>query len=531
MYKKRLAALLLSLCLTIGAAAPSFAEPSLREQNESTAQTEQTDSQTQDNEQTADSADTQDSSTADTQNNSADNSTAADGTESSDNTDTSDASNDAVPISDESASKPVDTTEEDTPLTEMPNYNVNAKASILVNGETGEIVQQQNAHDKMYPASCTKILTALLTLENCKLDDSVTMAEEDFADVNNGASNAGFKVGEVVTVESLLYGLLLPSGNEAANALARTVSGSVEDFAKLMNKRAKELGCTDSHFVNPNGLHNDDHYTSAYDLYLIAREAMTHEEFQTIVNTAQKTLPATNMNAERKIYTTNQLILSKSTPIYYAPCYGIKTGHTSQAGYCLVSYATQNDYTYYSVVLGAEMGTEYAGSFTETRDLFSWAFDTFRLKTATKAGAAVTEGKVRLGRGSDHVTLVTAQDIPILIPANADTDALETSIQIEDSYDAPIAKGDKLGTVTYSFGGTECATADLVALTDIERSPVLYVFDQIGKFLSLTPVRILLGILIAAFIVYLVLSVIAGRNRKKRERRKQRRLRKNNKNK
>lgn len=530
MYKKRLTALLLSLCLTAAAAAPSFAEPSLREQNEAAAQTTE---QTQDA-QTADNAQTDSTQTDKAQDSASDaqsNTNANDANTDAASTDDTASDNGVVPISDESASKPVDTTEEEQPLTEMPTYNVNAKASILVNGETGEIIQQNNAHEKMYPASCTKILTALLALENCNLDDSVTMAEEDFTDVKNGASNAGLKEGEVVTVETLLYCLLLPSGNEAANALARTVSGSVESFAEKMNSRAKELGCTDSHFVNPNGLHNDDHYTSAYDLYLIAREAMTHEEFQTIVNTAQKTLPATNMNAERKIYTTNQLILSKSTPIYYAPCYGIKTGHTSQAGYCLVSYAAQNDYTYYSVVLGAEMGTEYAGSFTETRDLFSWAFDNFRLKTATKAGAAVTECKVRLGRGSDHVTLVTAQDVPILIPKNADTSAIETSVNVEESYDAPIAKGDKLGTVTYSFGGTECATADLIALTDIERSPILYVFDQIGKFLRLTPVRIVLIVLIAAFIVYLVLSAIAGRNRKKRERKKQRRLRKNNKDK
>ena len=207
-------------------------------------------------------------------------------------------------------------------------------------------------------------MTALLVLEKCNLSDVVTMQDEDFTDVKNGASNAGLKVGEKITVENLLYCLLLPSGNEAANALARVTGGSVDEFVQMMNDRAKELGCVNTHFANPNGLHDDNHYSCAYDLYLIAQQAMKNSTFATIVNTAQKKLPATNMNVERIIYTTNQLILSSYSSIYYDNFYGIKTGHTSQAGYCLVSYAKQSGYTYYSVVLGAKAGSEYAGSFT-----------------------------------------------------------------------------------------------------------------------------------------------------------------------
>jgi D-alanyl-D-alanine carboxypeptidase (penicillin-binding protein 5/6) len=143
--------------------------------------------------------------------------------------------------------------------------------------------------------------------------------------------------------------------------------------------------------------------------------------------------------------------------------------------------------------------------------MFEWAFDTFRLQTATSAGEAVTGCKVRLGRGTDYVTLVTADDIPILLPANVDMSAVETEIHVEDSYDAPIAKGEVLGTVTYSFDGIECATADLIALTEVDRSTILFALDQIAKFLSLTVVRVVIVVII---VVYLALVLIARRNRR-----------------
>ncbi len=401
----------------------------------------------------------------------------------------------------------------------MPTITVDAEASILVNAETGEIVHADNEKEKKYPASCTKIMTALLTVEKCSMDTVVTMQEEDFTDVTNGASNAGLKVGEQITVENLLYCLMLPSGNEAANALARVAGGSVDQFVSMMNDRAKELGCVNTHFVNPNGLHNENHYSCAYDLYLIAQQAMQNSTFATVVNTAQKKLPASNMNAERIIYTTNSLILSSYSSIYYDNCYGIKTGHTTPAGYCLVSYAKQSGYTYYSVVLGAKAGEVYAGSFTETRRMFEWAFDNFSMVNATESGEAVTECAVRLGRGTDHVTLVTSEDIPVLVPKGLDPSELDVSISVEESYDAPIAKGETLGTVTYSYKGMECATADLVSLTEVKRSPVLYALDEIGKFFRLMPVRIAILFIIAVFVLYVILSFIAGRNRRNKKRR------------
>ncbi len=497
-YKQQIAALMLSFTLITGMALPAFAV------NESS------DTQAVTTEETQITDDAQDSETAETSD--ADESTNAASEEA-----------DAETESDASAD-----TEESSGG--MPTISVSAKASILVNAETGEIIHADNETEKEYPASTTKIMTALLVLENCNLDDTVTMTEDDF-NLSDGASTSGLQVGEEITIENLLYCLLLPSGNEAANALARVTGGSVEDFVQMMNDRATELGCVNTHFTNANGLHDDDHYTCAYDLYLIAQQAMQYDTFATIVNTAQKKLPATNMNEERVIYTTNDLILSSSSSIYYDNCYGIKTGHTSEAGYCLVSYATKGSCSYYSVVLGAEAGTEYAGSFTETKSLFEWAFDNFSLTTATEAGAAVTECTVRLGKGTDHVTLVTADNVTVLIPDDADIEDLTVEINVDDSYDAPIAKGETLGTVTYSYEGMECATADLIALSEVKRSAILYLFDQIANFFRLTAVRVIIIGIILVFVIYVILSVIAGRNRRNKQREKNKRKRQNQRNK
>lgn len=511
---KKVTALLLSVALLAGTAVPSFAEPESDTAENATTTTQTTDTTTPEQSNTDDTdANTQQDDTAagtDTAN-------TEDGTEApADGPDADAPAEDAA--AQEEPQNQTSSTDADGNV-RMPTITVDAEASILVNAETGEIVHADNEKEKKYPASCTKIMTALLALEKCSLDTVVTMQEEDFVDVNNGASNAGLKAGEEITVENLLYCLMLPSGNEAANALARVAGGTVDQFVSMMNDRAKELGCVNTHFVNPNGLHDEDHYTCAYDLYLIAQQAMKNSTFATVVNTAQKKLPATNMNEERIIYTTNSLILSSYSSIYYDNCYGIKTGHTTPAGYCLVSYAKQSGYTYYSVVLGAKAGEEYAGSFTETRRMFEWAFDNFSMLTATESGEAVTECPVRLGSGTDHVTLVTSEDVPVLVPKGLDASELDVKISVEDSYDAPIAKGEKLGTVTYSYDGMECATADLVALTEVKRSPILFALDEIAKFFSLTPVRIVVVIIIAAFVLYVILSFIAGRNRRNKRRR------------
>lgn len=496
-WKKQISSLFLALTLTASLIVPAIAVEATTSEDTQTTQTETT----------------TDSNTEQTDTNTTD--AASDGSP-SDSASTDNASKQKT--SDTAADK-ADSTTDSTQQDDLdPSISLSAKASICVNAETGAIVEEKNARKKMYPASTTKIMTALLVLENCKdLSETVTMEAEDFKDVEGGASTAGFKEGETVTVESLLYGLMLPSGNEAANALARYIGRDVASFVKMMNSEAKSLGCVNTHLVNTNGLHDDNHYTCAYDLYLIAKAAMKYDTFQTIVNTAQKKLPATSMNPERIIYTTNELIFSRYSPMYYANCYGIKTGHTTPAGYCFVSYAKNDSVglSYYSVVMGCDFDNSagYAGSFVQTKKLLEWAYSSFSMKTATAAQEAVTECPVRLGKDKDSVTLVTDQDVKVLLPRSADASMLDVSIDTQDSYDAPIAKGDKLGTVTYSYHGQKLASADLVALTGVERSQILYFLDQLKKFIC-TPIFAVLVILIV--VIAVVLTRVRAANRKKR---------------
>ena len=319
---------------------------------------------------------------------------------------------------------------------------------------------------------------------------------------------------------------MLPSGNEAANVLARVVAGSVDRFVLLMNQRAAALGCEGTHFANPNGLHNDDHYTTAYDLYLIAREAMQHETFAEIANTAQKTLPATNLQDARKVYTTNMLIFNRSYDSYYAYCKGIKTGYTSQAGYCLVSTAERKGSRLISVVLGCERGDKtYYSSFYETRRLFQWGYENFTYKTLLEQNEQVKSIGVRLSTQSDHVVLIAKNAVAATVPIDVEPGDMERLYDVPDSVDAPIKAGDKLGTVTLQYNGVTYGEADLVALNDITMSEVLYYADKLENFFRSPLFRVGLLVLVVLLILYIFAYIMRARNLRARRTRRSRQRR------
>ena len=187
---------------------------------------------------------------------------------------------------------------------------IHCEAMLLVDANTGKAVYEKNAHERMYPASLTKIMTALLVLEavdsgQLSLDQQVTATESAMEGLAADGSTAGIQAGEILTVDQLLQCMLIISANEACNILAEQVSGSVDAFVDAMNAKAEALGCEDTHFANASGLHNSQHYTTAWDLYRITAEAMKHEDFMRICDTARATIPATNLSGERNLYTTN----------------------------------------------------------------------------------------------------------------------------------------------------------------------------------------------------------------------------------
>ena len=316
------------------------------------------------------------------------------------------------------------------------NLTISAKAALLVDGSTGQVLLQQDAHEQLYPASLTKCMTTLLVLQavdegTLSLDQTITASQTAINMLTDDSSSAGIQAGEQLTVEQLLYCVMVQSANEACYILAEAVSGSVDAFVEEMNAEAERLGCKDTHFVNPCGLHDPEHYTSAWDMYLIVKEAMNYSMFMTLANTKTYTLPATNLSEERTFHTTNGLIDRwRYTEYIYPYAQGIKTGHTSDAGYCLVSYAEQGSRSLIGVVLGAQAVTENGSttiqSFSEMRRMFEWGFSSFTSTTILDHASLIEEIPVTLSRQTNYVSLHPSEDVTVLLPSNVAAEDLVT---------------------------------------------------------------------------------------------------------
>ena len=400
------------------------------------------------------------------------------------------------------------------PAFAIEDIDINANSAILVEAGSGKVLYAKNETEKAYPASVTKIMTALLAIENGNLDDVVTVQ----ADADEGLSIYGSSVtpalvtGEELTLRELLECLLVASDNKAANVIAEYIGGSIAGFVDMMNARAAELGCKNTHFVNPHGLHDDNHYSCAYDIYLIARECATHEDFMDICNSESIEIPATNMTEdERYAYTTNYLISTLQTPnYYYSLARGIKTGHTTEAGHCLVSMAEENGLQVISVIMGAPVDDDdVICSFTETKCLLEWGLSSFENKTLMQSGVSVTECPVNLAQDTDYVMLKTMGSISDIVPVDFDISLLQQNIVLssDEGVDAPVTKGEVLGQVTISYGDTVYGTLPLVAADSVARSETLYVADRIKQILALKWVQRIIFtaiLLILAFTFFMI---------------------------
>ena len=406
---------------------------------------------------------------------------------------------------------------------ELPaDPDILAKAALLVDANTGAVAYAKNEHQELYPASLTKIMTALLTLEaidagKLSMDQELTATATALEGLSADGSSAGIKVGETMSVRNLLYCMLVVSANEACDILAEAVSGSVSAFVDAMNAKAAELGCENTHFVNPNGLHDPQHYTSAWDMYLITKAAMEYPDFMTICDTAAYTIPATNLSGERKLYTTNHL-LSNWRVIGYrnTEAHGIKTGSTDAAGHCLVSSAMRGSLHFISVILGAERvvenGVGNIRSFSETTRMFNYGFDNFTYKTIVEEKEVIQEVSVSLSK-MDHVTVHPARDIEVLLPKVLDAGDLERAITLQEPVEAPVEKGQKLGTMVLSYDGVTYASMDLLASFDVEASKLMTFWRDVKIFFAKTSVRVGIIVLVVLIVVLVLCKLLFGRRR------------------
>ena len=357
------------------------------------------------------------------------------------------------------------------------DLNINAKSALMIETNTGKIIYEDNINEQNYPASVTKILTAILTIENCELDDTATVSQTAISNIPTGYVIAPLYVGEQIKIEDLLYALMLKSANDAAYVLAEHVGGSVDGFSDMMNKKSKEIGCKNSHFVNPNGIHNPEHYTTAYDMYLISKYAMENETFAKIVSTYKYTLPATNKypNKDRIMENTNSFI-NPSSSYYNESVKGIKTGTTDQAGNCLITDSAQNGLEFITVVLGAQTSNS---KFSETQKMIDYAFKNYTLTELHKKGDVITNIEVeKATKATKNLSLVISDDLTVMNNIKTEVMNMTPEIMLDENIVAPISQGQEVGTIKYNVEGTQY-TAKLLAENDVELK-TYYVEISIG---------------------------------------------------
>lgn len=407
-------------------------------------------------------------------------------------------------------------------------FTVNAASALLLNADYDEVLYEQNADERRFPASITKVMTGLLTVEavdrgELSLDTQITLGDDLYTGIGEGGSTQDLKPGEILTVRDLLNCALIPSANEACNALASAVAGNIPAFVELMNQRAAELGMTGTHFVNPHGYHDDNHYTTARDVSRMCLEAMKHPDFRKVVSSVSYTVPATNLHAERVLHDTNALVSNfRVRGFLYQYAIGIKTGSTPEAGYCLASAAEKDGSTLIAVILGGENWKDSFGNaveknyFQESKNLLEYGFNHFSRKTILSEIDPIGTIPVKLCADQDYVTVQPAGNLDASLPNDLDPSAFQRQVNLPESLDAPIEKGQSLGSITLSYEGKEYGTVDLVATSSLERSQFLALLDQVQRFFSHLWVKLLLLVLVLLILIFVIRRLFFGSSRRNR---------------
>ena len=426
-------------------------------------------------------------------------------------------------------------------LTFTPNFTVNSEVAVLINLDKDIVVYEKNPTKKVYPASLTKIMTAMVVLDNVKdLDNTTFEAPLVVFDelYGMGASAVGYSRGEVATVTDLMYSMLIYSACESAGILAYNVGGeSIPNFINMMNEKAAAIGCTGTNFVNPHGLHDPEQYTNARDMALIAKYAVeNYPKLVEIACTQKYVMKATNYQADgwATIYHTNKM-LSTGSDFYYQYARGLKTGTLDESGRNLCSMARKDGNNYLLVTMGAPMtdaeGDKANGQYEDHKNIYEWAFNNFSYEKIVSDTQEITEIPVLLGQDSDHVLLVPAEEFSTLWPSTLDTSNLKVEINTSEFTDengsvmAPVEKGQKLGTYTLSLSGEVLCTMDLIAKDSVELSQLDYNIMKAKAFLNSSWFKlaaVIAGVLIVAYVVIYIAATSKRRKKMKKVKGKRR---------
>lgn len=351
------------------------------------------------------------------------------------------------------------------------------EAAVVMEVSTGTVLYEKNPHEQLYPASITKIMTTMLALENCSLDEEVTFSRESVFNIDRESTHISRDVGEIMTMEQCLYAVMLGSANDCAYAVAEHAGRGFDNFIAMMNDKAQELGCENTHFTNPHGLPDDNHYTSAYDMALIARAAIQNETFRAITGTKRYTIPFTNKHpdAETPLVNHHKMLTNYQgdTAYLYDYCIGGKNGYTDIAGNTLVTYAEKDDMTLICVVLKESNN----GHYKDTRLLLDYCFDNFRLWNVSQQMAGDVENSQVTGTANTEIFGMTQSfaDLDnsscIVLPQSAVFS--DASYQVKESQDSNVA-----ASIEYTYAGRAVGT---VAIRATNVQAVQYPFHEMAE--------------------------------------------------
>lgn len=388
------------------------------------------------------------------------------------------------------------------------NPITNSESHLLMDYDTMSILDSKEMHKLQYPASTTKVMTAILALENGNLDDIVTV-DQEVVDLTYG-SHIALEPGEELPLRDVLYALLVRSANDGALAIAKHISGSLDDFVKLMNEKAVEIGALNTNFVNPHGLHDENHVSTAYDLAMIARYAMENPTFREYVNTTAYTIEATEVKGEpRYLHTTNRLLRSDMTidydgqviPITYRGAQGVKTGYTGEASNCLISYAERDGQNLLAVVLKAQSTNVYI----DTHRLLNYGFDNFDTRSIAYRNEFI--GNIDIENGSVSLVGGILGDDIIQPMRKVDMDKIDRKMNLRSNLQAPIKEGEIIGVMEYYKDGEIIGQSNILSTMDVEE----IVRNSIIEFLSSY-----WYIIVIALVIFLRTLVLVNRRNKRR---------------
>ena len=404
-----------------------------------------------------------------------------------------------------------------------PSCDVYSEAVYLAD-ENGNVLYEKNSKQRMYPLELTQIMTAIVAIENIDAaggwdaQGTYDMPIQNYLYDNRkgGVISSGMRSGNIFTADELFYDLVIRSGYDAALVLARLVAGSQDAFVELMNQKAMEIGAKDTSFTNCHGLHDTANYTTAYDMYLITKYAMSLDKYREVVQKTSYTCEQTDTH-DKLIWSTENGLMMNGNVHYYSPVIGGKIGYNAEIGRNVASYAEYEGFAYYQIDLGApyELDNGYSQSLVDAKNLYMWAFTEFEIKTIVEGGSQIAEVPLELAWQKSHLNLMIGETFRTLLPADIAVSSISYEFDLPESVEAPITKGEEIGKLNLVLAGETIGSVPLVSAEDVEQSDLLSGLKSFSKMTHSFWFKFVIITIFILLALYIALMIIRNYNHRK----------------